>query len=154
MKGMTIAAAIGLLFAVLVAGSPFLFLLGAGPNSDSAGGVGFALMFVTVPMGAIVGLVSWIMLVVVSIIGVFRVRGESTVRIIITIAAPILLLLPLGVLIWGFVIAMSTEFANVHAATPTTWALIGAMILGGMVLAIISGLTSPPKNVALEGSTS
>jgi hypothetical protein len=154
MKGMTIAAAIGLLFAVLVAGSPFLLFLGADPNSDTAGGAGFALMFVTIPMGAIVGLVSWIMLVVVSIIGVFRVRGESTVRLIITIAAPILLILPIGVLIWGFVNALSTEFANFHAATPTTWALIGAMILGGVVLAIISGLTSPPKNVALEGSTS
>ena len=41
-------AAIGLLLAVLMAGSPFPFSLSADPNSDTAGGVAFSFMSITV----------------------------------------------------------------------------------------------------------
>jgi TRAP-type C4-dicarboxylate transport system permease small subunit len=157
MKGLTIGAGIGLLFAVLIAGAPFLLALGADSESDTAGGAVFALTFITIPMGAIVGLMAVTMLFVLSVIGVFRLRGESTVRRIIAIAAPILMMLPVGVFIWGSINAFATEFDNVHSATPTTWALMGAISLVGVVgvvLAIISGLTAPPRKAAVEGSPS
>lgn len=105
---MSTDAAIGLLLPVLMAGSPFPFSLGADPNSDTAGGVAYSFMSITV-------------------------------------AAPILIVLPKGSLIVGIVKPRVT----------TIWAIIFAAIsLVGIVLAIIIGLTTPAKNVALHGNAS
>ncbi len=101
-------AAIGLLLAVLLAGSPFPFSLGADPNSDTAGGVAFSF-------------------------------------ISITVAAPNFMILPKGSLIAGIV----------NPRVTTIWAMIFAAIsLVGIVLAIIIGLTTPAKTVALHGNAS
>ena len=136
MKGMTIGAAIALLVAVLMAGSPFLFY-GTSANSDS-GEAAWVFLFVTIPIG-----VALMLLIIVSIIGIVRARGTSTVRLTIAIVAPILMILPTGLLIAAFVNAWVTGI----------WALIlTAMILVGIVLAVITGFTPRAEKMAAGGS--
>ena len=132
MKGMTIGAAIALLVAVLMAGSPFLFY-GTSANSDS-GEAAWVFLFVTIPIGVFMGLVALMLLIIVSIIGIVRARGTSTVR---------LMILPTGLLIAAFVNAWVTSI----------WALIlTAMILVGIVLAVITGFTPRTEKMAARGS--
>lgn len=141
MKGMTIGAAIALLVAVLMAGSPFLFY-GTSANSDS-GEAAWVFLFVTIPIGVFMGLVALMLLIIVSIIGIVRARGTSTVRLTIAILAPILMILPTGLLIAAFVNAWVTSI----------WALIlTAMILVGIVLAVITGFTPRAERLAAGGS--
>ena len=86
MKGMSIGAVIGLILAVLIAGLPVLFF-----TDDSDGelmGGGWVFFIITIPIGALITLVALVLLIIVSIIGIFRCRGTSTVRLIIAIAAP------------------------------------------------------------------
>jgi len=144
MKGMTIGAAVALLVAALMAGSPFFFY-GTNTGSDSGGEAAWAFFFVTIPIGAFMGLVAVMLLIIVSIIGIVRARGASTVRLIIASAAPILMILPAGFLIAGFV----------NFWLSSTWSLIlAAMSLVGIVLAIITGFTSPAKRMAGVGIAS
>jgi len=69
--------------------------------------------------------------------------AATTVRLIIAIAATPLMTRPTGLLIAGYLNAWLTSF----------WALtFAAMGIVGVVLAIITGLTSPAKNGALHSS--
>ena len=86
MKEMSIGAVIGLILAVLIACFPFIFLL-----DDSDGelmGGAWIFLLITIPIGALIGLVALVLLIIVSIIGIVRSRGTSTVHLIIAIAAP------------------------------------------------------------------
>ena len=86
MKEMSIGAVIGLILAVLIAGFSSIFLL-----DDSDGelmGGAWIFLFITIPIGALIGLVALVLLIIVSIIGIVRSRGTSTVHLIIAIAAP------------------------------------------------------------------
>ena len=150
MKGLTIGAAIGLLFAVLVTGSPFLLALAAESDDNSSGGAAFALMFVTVPMGAIIGVMSVIMLIIVSIMGIGRARGISVVRLIMAIAAPLLMVVPLVLLI----IAAFNGWVSDEGKAISAAVILGVTGLVGAVLAIITGLASPAKNIAVGGTAS
>ena len=149
-RGLTIGAAIGLLFAVLITGSPFLLALAAESDDNSSGGAAFALMFVTVPMGAIIGVMSVIMLIIVSIMGIGRARGTSVVRLIMAIAAPLLMVVPLVLLI----IAAFNGWVSDEGKAISAAVIFGVTGLVGAVLAIITGLTSPPKNIAVGGTAS
>ena len=69
--------------------------------------------------------------------------GTPTVRLTIAIVAPILMILPTGLLIAAFVNAWVTGI----------WALIlTAMILVGIVLAVITGFTPRAEKMAAGGS--
>ena len=149
-RGLTIGAAIGLLFAVLITGSPFLLALAAESDDNSSGGAAFALMFVTVPMGAIIGVMSVIMLIIVSIMGIGRARGISVVRLIMAIAAPLLMVVPLVLLI----IAAFNGWVGEQGKAISAAVIFGVTGLVGAVLAIITGLTSPAKNIAVGGTAS
>ena len=87
--------------------------------------------------------IALMLLIIVSIIGIVRARGTSTVRLTIAIVAPILMILPTGLLIAAFVNAWVTGI----------WALIlTAMILVGIVLAVITGFTPRAEKMAAGGS--
>ncbi|NQW72733.1 MAG: hypothetical protein HQ453_08375 [Actinobacteria bacterium] len=143
MKGMSIGAVIGLILAALIAGSPEL-LFREDTDGEYMGG-GWLYYMVTIPIGALIGLVALVILIIVSSIGIARSRGTSTVRLIIAIAAPPLIILPIGLLLAG---VLNEWMTNVWALT------FAALGLVGIVLAVITGLTSPAKNVAVEGSAS
>jgi len=128
MKRMSIGAVIGLILAALIAGSPEL-LFREDTDGEYMGG-GWLYYMVTIPIGALIGLVALVILIVVSSIG---------------IAAPPLIILPIGLLIAG---VLNEWMTNVWALT------FAALGLVGIVLAVITGLTSPAKNVAVEGSVS
>ena len=149
MKGLTIGAAIGVLFAVLVACSPLLLALDA-ESDDSAGGAVFSLMFITVPIGILIGVMSVIMLTIVSIMGIGRARGTSVVRLIMAIAAPLLMVVPLVLLI----IAAFNGWVSDEGKAMSAAVIFGVTGLVGAVLAIITGLTSPAKNIAVGGTAS
>ena len=141
MKGMSIGAGIALILALLIAGSPLLLLTDAGPEGGAE--AGWVFLFITIPAGALIGLVALGLSVTVSIIGISRARGTSASHLVIAIAALVLMVLSTGVFI-----------ALVQSMNEIWLLAFAAMGLVGFVLAIITGFTSPAKRMAGVGSAS
>jgi hypothetical protein len=139
MKGMSIGAAIALILALLIAGSPLILLTDAGPEGGAE--AGWVFLFITIPAGALIGLVALGLSVTVSIIGISRARGTSATRLVIAIAALVLMVLSTGI------------FLVVVQSMPEIWLVIFPAIgLVGFVLAIITGFIAPAKGATAAGS--
>ncbi len=139
MKGMSIGAAIALILAVLVAGSPLLLLTDAGPEGGAE--AGWVFLFITIPAGVLIGLVALGLSVTVAIIGISRARGTSASHLAVAIAALVLMLLSTGI------------FIALVQSMPEIWLVIFAAIgLVGFVLAIITGFLAPAKPASSPGN--
>lgn len=141
MKKMSIIAAVALIVAGLVAGSPFLLLLE--PEGSQGGAqTGWVFLFITIPLGFLIGLSAVVLAVIVSILGIVRSRGISTARVLIAITALALMLSSIGIII------------PVTQSIPESqylWLLIfPAVGFVGFALAIVTGLMAPPRKVATE----
>jgi hypothetical protein len=132
---MSIGAAIALILAVLIAGSPLLLLTDAGPEGGAE--AGWVFLFITIPAGVLIGLVALGLSVTVSIIGISRARGTSASHLVIAIAALVLI-----VLSTGFFVALVQSMNEI-------WLLVFAAVgLVGFVLAIITGFIAPAKTAS------
>jgi hypothetical protein len=137
-KGMSIGAGIALILALLIAGSPLLLLTDAGPEGGAE--AGWVFLFITIPAGALIGLVALGLSVTVSIIGISRARGTSASHLVIAIAALVLMVLSTGVFI-----------ALVQSMNEIWLLAFAAMGLVGFVLAIITGFIAPAKPASVAG---
>lgn len=131
-------AVIGLIAAVVIGGFPAIFTIAERDNpSDQS-----ALLFVvTLPIGAIIGVPSLVLAIIVSIIGNARAWRASTVRRIISIISIVLMLLAV-VSIVGAILSWD-EYLMV---------LLRLMGFVGLVLFIITGWTSLGKKTPIDES--
>lgn len=141
MKGMSIGAAVGMIAAILIAFSPLLLLLE--PEGSQGGAqTGWAFMFITIPLGFLIGFAAVVLAFIISIIGIVRSRGTSTSRLVIAIAALVLMISATGIVI---------PLTQLMSQTQFLWLVIFPIAgLVGFVLAIVTGFTAPPRKVATQ----
>lgn len=138
MKGMSIGAAIALIAAILVAGSPLLLATGAGPEGGAD--AGWVFLFVSIPAGILIGLVALGLAIAVSIIGIARARGRSSSHLGIAMAALVLMVVSTGFFV---ALVQSSEIGLL---------IFAALGIIGFVLAIITGFIAPAKQALAAGS--
>ena len=131
-------AVIGLIAAVVIAGFPVIFTIA---DRDNPGGESGLLFLFTVPIGAIIGVPSLVLAIIVSIIGNARAWRTSNVRRILTITALVLVLLLL-VSIVGTVLSWDESLL----------ALFQLMGYVGLVLFVITGWTGLGKKTPIVES--
>ena len=136
MKGMSIAAAVTIVFAALIGLSPLLVLLSGAGGADF-GQVGWVYMFVTIPAGALLGLVAVGLSVAVSIIGISRSRNRSTPRLIIAIGATSFLVLSLC----GIIVSLA---ASLDPNVPLIFFALGIV---GFILGVVTGFIAPARQL-------
>ena len=132
MKGMSIAACITMVLAVLIGLSPLLVLF-SGAGGAGFEQVGWVYMFVTIPAGALLGLVAVILSLIVSFIGISRARGTSTPRLIIAVCAAAAMLLSI----------IGTLAVFVASIDPSLLLAFVALSLIGFILAMVTGFSAP-----------
>ena len=131
-------AVIGLIAAVVIAGFPVIFTIA---DRDNPGGESGLFFLFTVPIGAIIGVPSLVLAIIVSIIGNARAWRTSNVRRILTITALVLVLLLL-VSIVGTVLSWDESLL----------ALFQLMGYVGLVLFVITGWTGLGKKTPIVES--
>ena len=136
MKGMSIAAAVTIVFAALIGLSPLLVLL-SGAGGPEFGQVGWVYMFVTIPAGALLGLVAVGLSFAVSIIGISRSRNRSTPRLIIAIGATSFLVLSLC----GIIVSLA---ASLDPNVPLIFFALGIV---GFILGVVTGFIAPARQL-------
>lgn len=132
MKGMSIAACITMVLAVLIGLSPLLVLFSGAGGADFDQ-VGWVYLFVTIPAGALLGLVAVVLSIIVSFIGISRARGTSTPRLIIAVCAAAAMLLSI----------CGTVAALISSIDPNLLLAFVALSLIGFILAMVTGFAAP-----------
>ena len=136
MKGMSIAAAVTIVFAALIGLSPLLVLLSGAGGADF-GQVGWVYMFVTIPAGALLGLVAVGLSFAVSIIGISSSRNRSTPRLLIAIGATSFLVLS----ICGITLSL------VASLDPNVPLIFFALGIVGFILGVVTGFIAPARQL-------
>ena len=138
MKGMTIAAAVTMVLAVLIGLSPLLVLL------SGAGGADFEQVgwFVTIPAGALLGLVAVGLSMAVSIIGISRARNGSGPRLLIAIGGLAFIILSLI----GIVVSI---LASLDQVVPLIFLVLGIV---GFILGVVTGFIAPARELTITAA--
>lgn len=136
MKGMSIAAAVTMVLAVLIGLSPLLVLLSGAGGADF-GQVGWVYMFFTIPAGALLGLVAVGLSMAVSIIGISRARSGSAPRLLIAIGGLAFMILSLI----GIVVSILASLDQVIALI---FLVLGIL---GFILGLVTGFIAPARRL-------
>ena len=135
MKAMSIGATVTFILAVFVGTSPAVFA------TSEQGDGGFVWILIFIPLAAVLGSVALVLALIVSIMGIARARGTSTARLVVAVAALVLMVFPVGIYL---AIAFFDDVADI-------WFLMvpGAGLIG-FILAIMTGFLAAPKGTASE----
>ena len=141
MKGMSIAAAVTMVLAVLIGLSPLLVLLSGAGGADFEQ-VGWVYMFVTIPAGALLGLVAVGLSMAVSIIGISRARNGSAPRLLIAIGGLAFIILSLI----GIVVSI---LASLDQVLPLIFVVLGIV---GFILGVVTGFIAPARELTITAA--
>ena len=141
MKGMSIAAAVTMVLAVLIGLSPLLVLL-SGAGGTDFGQVGWVYMFFTIPAGALLGLVAVGLSTAVSIIGISRARSGSAPRLLIAIGGLAFMILSLV----GIVVSI---LASLDQVVPLIFLVLGIV---GFILGVVTGFIAPARELTITAA--
>ena len=137
-KGMTIAAAVTMVLAVLIGLSPLLVLL-SGAGGPDFGQVGWVYMFFTIPAGALLGLVAVGLSTAVSIIGISRARSGSVPRLLIAIGG-------LAFMILSIIGIVGSILASLDGVVSLIFLVLGIV---GFILAVVTGFIAPARQLTI-----
>lgn len=140
MKGMSIAAAVTMVLAALIGLSPLLVALSGSGGSDFEQ-VGWVYMFVTIPAGALLGLVAVGLSFAVSIIGIGRARNRSTPGMLIAVGATSLMPISIGGILASVSITASTD---ARLFLPLLFLALGIV---GFILGVVTGFIAPARQL-------
>ena len=141
MKGMSIAAAVTMVLAVLIGLSPLLVLL-SGAGGTDFGQVGWVYMFFTIPAGALLGLVAVGLSMAVSIIGISRARSGRALRLLIAIGGLAFMILSLI----GIVVSILSSLDQV---VPLIFLVLGII---GFILGVVTGFVAPARELTITAA--
>ena len=137
MKGMSIAAAVTIVLAAIIGLSPLLVMLSGTGGSDFEQ-VGWVYMFVTIPTGALLGLVAVGLSFAASIIGVSRNRNGSAPRLLIAIGG-------LAFMVLAFFGIVVTTLASLDSIIALVFLALGII---GFILGVVTGFITPARQLA------
>ena len=140
-KGMTIAAAVTMVLAVLIGLSPLLVLL-SGAGGPDFGQVGWVYMFFTIPAGALLGLVAVGLSTAVSIIGISRARSGSVPRLLIAIGG-------LAFMILSIIGIVGSILASLDGVVSLIFLVLGIV---GFILAVVTGFIAPARQLTITAA--